>query len=804
MASYIWSLGKLEQLIDAPYVDVQEWAVEKMAVLYPAEFADRLPQLLADGRAKVVETSLKFVGTQPRDDLLARLRRIFLTGAEAGSALAMQILGNWRCKEALEWMKERILLEAPLKKEQIAAMIYTLGRIREEEAYSLLKQTEQAIRQNDPPHWQLYYASVLEHHHSEDVEYLLGVVVDGELKEERRRNALGLLLAQVDPYLNPSDVFFGIHPSVQKRLLERIDSLSAEADAAVAPTASLRQLAAELPEADPGRFETLSKQTGRLLRDDSYAGAIYHAALQALRAKPGQPPWDYGLCCVALSAILQALEESNQSLPPLDADWRAKLDYLLRQSTVQAENESLRQQIVKTADADELVATLTAAVEARPQTIGMLKAMEMLGDLRAVEAAPILLKIIKPSSHDFFSKAAYEALVKIGLPAVPLLLERLEGVSGVDRFQLLNVLAKLPTEVSVRAVVAKFPLLYAENPAASLDIAGEFGAGEFLPFLREAYRPGEWQVGRVMVQLCRLNGMEPGWLKEIERDVQRGDVFAEKAQHGWNKDDPEWPDTILLELSCKECGKQYQYQLREVHQHPHKRDDEAGHSEDFTPYKHGIVIVDDVRCKNCQALNRFNLTVASFAQITGESLKLLALHRTNRQPPAYYPFKLVQTGEKEGKPLTMLDVEKEHRTAVQNFPTKPAVHLAAGKFYEYVKDYSAAGKAYLQAVDLDARALEAMAGLARLDHAEGRKEQALHWIENCYEQLGRGNLYLAEDASAFKKAVREKRQEFAREAGAKPEEKPVAIRFKAEASDYPKNKPCPCGSGKKYKLCCMK
>jgi uncharacterized protein YecA (UPF0149 family) len=161
-------------------------------------------------------------------------------------------------------------------------------------------------------------------------------------------------------------------------------------------------------------------------------------------------------------------------------------------------------------------------------------------------------------------------------------------------------------------------------------------------------------------------------------------------------------------------------------------------------------------------------------------------------------------GEKEGKPLTLLDVEKEHLAGIENFPAKPAVHLAAGKFYEYVKHYPAARKAYLQAVDLDARALEAMAGLARLDHAEGRMGDALNWIESCYEQLDRGNLYLAEDAATFKKAVREKRREFAREAGAKPEEKPVEIRFRAETSDYPKNKPCPCGSGKKYKLCCMK
>jgi len=804
MASLIWSLTKLEQLLHHPQTEVQEWAVAKLAQLYPAEFAERLPYLLHHPQVKVVATSLKYIGTQPRDDLLERLRELFLTGPAAASALAMQTLGNWRCREALEWMKEKILLETPLTREQIVAMIYALGRIPDEEAYSLLKQTEKAMQQRDSSHWELYYASVLEHRRPEDLAYLLGAVVDEELKEERRRSALGLLLAQVDQRLNPTDVFFAIHPSVEKRLHERIDSLSPGAGATAELVEGLRRLAAGLPNDDLTHLETLRASVGRLTRDGSHEDAICHAALKVLQEKPGESPWHYGIRCLALSALLQDLEKASQPSPPPDADWRLKLSHLLRKDAAQADDDLLQREIIKAADAKELINALMACISERPQSIGALKAIEMLGDLRAAEATQTLIEAIKQSPQDFFSKAAYAALVKIGLPAVPLLLRQLDGVSGVTRLQLLAVLAKLPTQESVEAVVARFPSLYAEDPAASLEIAREFGAREFLPLLQAEYRSGEWQVGRVIVHLCRINAIELDRLKEIERDVQRGDAFAEKAKRSWSQDHPDWPDAILLELSCKQCGKKYQYELREVHQHPHKRDEEASDTEDFTPYKHGIVIVDDVRCKNCQALNRFDLTAFSQAQITSESLKLLAFHRTNRQPPAYYPFKLVQMGEKDGKALTLLDIEKEHQAAVENFPAKPAVHVAAGKFYEYVKQYPAARKAYLQALDLDARALEAMAGLARLDHAEGRQGEALNWIESCYEQLDRGNLYLAEDAAAFKKAVREKRREFAREAGAKPEEKPVEIRFKVETSDYPKNKPCPCGSGKKYKLCCMK
>jgi len=97
-----------------------------------------------------------------------------------------------------------------------------------------------------------------------------------------------------------------------------------------------------------------------------------------------------------------------------------------------------------------------------------------------------------------------------------------------------------------------------------------------------------------------------------------------------------------------------------------------------------------------------------------------------------------------------------------------------------------------------------MAGLARLDHAAGRLREAFEWIDQCYQALDKGRFYLAEDTNAFKKMVRHTRREFARQAGEKPREQPMEMRFHIDPVDYPRNKSCPCGSGKKYKLCCMR
>jgi tetratricopeptide (TPR) repeat protein len=216
-----------------------------------------------------------------------------------------------------------------------------------------------------------------------------------------------------------------------------------------------------------------------------------------------------------------------------------------------------------------------------------------------------------------------------------------------------------------------------------------------------------------------------------------------------------------------------------------------------------VVICDDLRCKNCSALNDFALTREAIGQIAAESLKLLALYRSKASPPPYYPVKHVETGDKKGESPSLVDLEKENVEAALRNSSQPKGHLALGKFYEYVKVFAKARTAFLKALDLDARALEGMAGLARLDHAEGKLEEAYDWIDRCYKDLPDGRIYLAQDSRQFKKAVREKRREFARSLGIHPDEAPVKVRFQIDSPDFPKNRPCPCGSGKKYKLCCM-
>jgi len=806
MTSAIWSLPKLEELLNNSEPSVQEWAAAKLFSLYPEEGEKRLPWLLADERPAIVMQSLNHLGKKPREELVPLLRRLYVAGDGALSARAVTILGDWQIVDGVDWIKERILQKKPLAAEQIIAMIYALGRIPSEEAYNMLKQTEKSIQEKDSNHWQLFYSSLLRHHKIEDVQTLLGVILDKTRREERRREALGLLLGEMDVRLNPSDAFFVNHSALQRYWLERLEAIEAEARGAeYAPQLSaLKAFILWLtPDLVLDGLDSLKNlpETTQVLSD--YPMGIFHQTLDFLSKETENTEWHYGLVCLAISALMAAIDEKIFPPPPAEAHWKEKAAYLLQNRPPKPEDDPLEAEVIREANQGELIALLSAILRDEPESWGALRAVDILGELKAQETAPDILRALSTAEDDLLPETVQRALPKMGVAIVPLVLPLLDSTNLKVKSTALNMMADLPTQEGVNGLIARFASLYTEYDSFFLETISDIGSADFLKLLEEEYRPGEAEMGKAYVHICRVNGLEPPLLHEIERVVKRADAMVEEQRRILSGDIGHWPTTVQLELACKECGKKYSYEIREVHLHPHAQ--AVGEPEaDMTPYKQGLVIADDVRCKNCGAFNRVELTAKTMAQLTAESVKIIAFRRSGVEVPSTYPVKHVQVGEREGEPLTLADVEREHLNAVELAPGKPGVQVALGKFYEYVKEFPGARQAYLRALDSDARALEAMAGLARLAHAEGDLEKAVEWIEDCYENLESGKLYVAKDASEFKKAVREKRREYARESGVKLEDKPVKIRFSMDEPDYPKNRPCPCGSGKKYKLCCMK
>ncbi len=808
---FIWSEAQLNELLESPNPDIQEWAVARLYGLYPEAAEPRTPAFLQSGSETVVLTCLRQFDKRVRPDCIPLIRQVYTEGSPEVRTAALHILSSWRVEDAVEWVRDKVFSGARFSSDEIVAMIRLLGLIPGEKSYGLLKGTEGAIQKDRSWKWQVFYAALLRHGKSEDLETLIAALMSQQEPDEHRIAELALLLERVDPTLNPTDVYYGNHPAVRTHLLGRLEYL----DACTKETAS--------PASQHPIFQELAKAIGALKADgtgdaaaflasvpetyplaEGFSAELLSRALRAIQAQSPSPETAFCLCALALSALLQNLFERFMPPPAPDAPWERKVDHVLQYPREWEVSDPEWRNVLESAPREELIARLLESVATEPAGWKSLHAMEMLGELRAEQAVASIVKTMEKDSGEYARETALAALGKIGAAALPVLLPLLDSAETSLRKTALDLICRFPTSEVVNAVSSRMTSLLEQHRVPTLAACETLGARELLSILEPEYRPGEWDLARTCTVIAQLNGLKPTLSAEMERDRK------EEEQYGKPFRTPgEIPSRLRLELLCNECGKRYHYLVNEIHLHPPGSEDEkekekSEAEQDMVPYRQGIVITDDIRCKNCQTLNDFSLTQTAMTQLSSHGMMMQTMSRLGMEIPGHNPLQIVRLPDKQGRERSLLEIEREHFDTVGRHPRQPQSHLAMGKFYEYVKRHREAREAYFLAVDMEPKALEAMAGLARLCHAEGKLADAFSWIDQCYKALPNGRMFLAEDPAEFKSAVREKRREYAKDAGIRPDDDPVDIRFHVETSDYPKNRPCPCGSGKKYKLCCMK
>ncbi len=818
--NYIWSESDLREMIDRAEPQVREWAVGAYFSLYPDPAGREAADFLRSGNPAVVRTVLNLPAREQdemREDLLPVLKEIFMDGPPEFSASAVRLPGIWGSGEAVEWIEESILAGKTLTGEQIDAIIEALGSIESERAYALLEKAEEGIDTHSLHGWKSVYRALLKHRKAKDVETVLRIFLNTGIREEHRRSALDLLAEHVAPGMKPTSISLGLHPIAADYLEKRLRYLKSEIHSLPergdlpSYVDALQELLHDFqPDSlqDGVEFLRTREEPGEIEESSRHEWEVFRIMKDSLGDSAHSPEDLPPLFMLAACALVGALTRTYAPVPPEDAGWKALLADLLRDRYEESSDRVRRNRILKEAPTSELVAVLTDALSNRSAGWGAARAVQMLGRLRAVESAPAIVRSLERNQDGFFYGEARKALIRMGPGVVREVIPLLDSPDPARSGLALGVLAGVPVPESVRELAARLPALLDSRREDCLDAIDTMPAGEFLPALASEYRPGEWELAEMLVLISKVNGLNPPNLREVEQDLRSGREYRKARRKIETGDFSRWPDSLRLNMLCRACGKQYHYLARQVHLHLQMEDPKEGEvprEPDMTPYRHGIVVNDDLQCKNCGRVNDMELTQEAVSAVAGESIRLLYYHQMGLSVPQHYPAQMVKFGEKDGKPQTLSQLEEEYLQAIGRQPSKTQGHITLGKFYEYVKQHRKARDSYLKAIDLDAAALEAMAGLARLCHAEGRHAEAFEWIESCYDNLSGGNLYLAPDPRDFKKVVREKRREFARTAGIRLKDEPVEIRFKAEdAVEHPRNQPCPCGSGKKYKLCCMK
>jgi tetratricopeptide (TPR) repeat protein len=586
----------------------------------------------------------------------------------------------------------------------------------------------------------------------------------------------------------------GLHEAMLGALSEHVPlRLASEASRACRKGKWARLIEALLPVADWLEAEAKSRADAgpslALVR-------AFGARSKWLGGAPDRAREASALMLLDLVRIAQTGREQVVTLPQSPED---RLGWLLSDAAAAyPENAaSVFEQLAAKSPSDAWVDACLQAVERR--SLQATVAIDLLGAWHSVAGVAVLTHLLGDRESADLAEAAGDALAEIGEAAVDPVVERLgSDEDPVLLEDCLNVCTLLPSRRVVEAICRRFEEVFIHAPEPLLRAVEILGAREFLAPLGQELREDEVAAERAFTFLCQLHEVSDPRHDDIRRRLAARVEREIKAV----RDSDQTPDASLeLALRCNGCHRTYAYVVREVCVDP-----EAQEAEGFQPF-----IKDKIRCKGCGRENDYSLPPKAQLLLMRELTHFTK--RSEREGIEVFqesPFRFVRMGLSDGRRLQPREARQDYETRLARRPDDPDLLIGYANVLRVLGEVEDAETALRRALSVDPTAADAYATLGQF--AEERGDLAA--AEELYRQI----VALGRKARFYRVKARGEFLGWAEEAlvrvrGARaahmPE--PVSAQARLEAlatqdrgvAKVGRNDPCPCGSGKKYKKCCL-
>ena len=367
----------------------------------------------------------------------------------------------------------------------------------------------------------------------------------------------------------------------------------------------------------------------------------------------------------------------------------------------------------------------------------------------------------------------------------------------------LFLIQKAPCPEALEWLRVNLYTLIQQDEVETLETVCDTGDPRFISELQPLLAEDEDSRGEVFQTLCRLHGDDRAFGPEKEDllwDTSRGrhQKMLEKAQfilRGIPR--PSSSQRERVQLRCDNCGGVFHNQPERIVIYPQRHAD--GNVE--------IDIGGELGCKSCgAAVDRLRVTAFGRQQIADSAFpslsqldmeadtEVLTGNRDSTKQVLVWPKNMTALGE----PVATIGEglgQYEHHLASD--PEDPGLCVGKANLLTRLLRLGEARAYYLRALENDPYCLDALQGMYSICSRQGREDEAWDWLQQAYSQLSRGSVVRANPNDL----KREISQFYSREAsrlGMAPEQP-----LKSRKHRVKRNDPCPCGSGKKYKKCCL-
>jgi hypothetical protein len=519
-------------------------------------------------------------------------------------------------------------------------------------------------------------------------------------------------------------------------------------------------------------------------RTTSAATTVAFSVIDTIRSM--EVAADSEIACFAVAAILSAFERAEIVVDDLSME--DVFDVLTLDLSENRHFGTLTERL-RSFDFRDIALSVNERMPSIKNSWGGIHLANLVGELRLVDSIPILIDSLNRESGDFLCEAAQEALVRIGEPAQLVLIARWGELDSSQGIYGRGVLEQVGGRHTAEFAVEHFQKLFRD------DVEGWCGLAEAAPdersidLLEPELRRKQPLIDETFYCLCMLTGRGHENLGDIRKRVmekRRRDL--ERLSDFTSGKFPAVHDTVTLALKCERCGDVNRYEVRDI---------VVGGSGSTTPF----FIGDEFPCASCGEWPDFELTTEAVMGLTATMMMLSAEEAAGNERKG--PLRLVDAHYRwEQRPAP--EVMAELKAAVAENPNSIDDHLRLGRVQYLFNRRRRAAECYSRVLELEPDSMEAGLGLAHVMADTGSRQDAYDRLCTMLERQAKWRFFRVDELPPAALG-----HEFAKlynqlQTGLGFHERPLLhTSFLGNKRKVGRNDPCPCGSGKKYKKCCL-
>lgn len=492
---------------------------------------------------------------------------------------------------------------------------------------------------------------------------------------------------------------------------------------------------------------------------------------------------------VSIMLVSKLVEETELMVVNIDKSDDDVLFSILFENRCSYEiDEEIIETLLQRCSRETLIGNAVEQIENEPDSAGTVKAFTLLRRLRASEAIAVMVNWLEKSHQNETCDECRAALQQMGSSLVEFFILNYKKLTHTQKCYLLWVLADIPLAETVDFLLHNWADLWKTDKETFVEALEGVASDRFIAPLRQELVPEELHEEKCYYILCMIHGVEDPILDEIRETMLMNErEFEDLLSSGEVGLGVVLTQPIKAELKCDKCQKNYFYDIETVCVDGDEPE-----------------IGDRIVCKNCRAINQYEITAKGKMAIMAYLSILIECQKLGDFDPDSCPLKIVSTGMLGGKKMTTSEIEAFYRKKVAETPNDPGGRIGYGNVLMNQGKELEAVFQFHQALKLDSDAVEAYGSLGRYESEKGNIEKAYEYFKLAFKCMNVARFYRSSDPEGLKDSLVYELQRLEAILGkADHQYDDIAVSKISTPKDAGRNDPCPCGSGRKYKKCCL-